>query len=108
MRFTYYCILLAHSCVFASASHPFNEVFPTLAKWYVDNIEAFSHPLLDDLFGEVLRICTQDYMNDFGFVEGIEERGVLLVEPRGVEGHVGDDGVNANGAVRSWLLWLWL
>jgi hypothetical protein len=27
-------------------------------------------------------------MNHFGFVEGVEERGILLIEPRRVEGHV--------------------
>lgn len=30
-------------------------------------------------------------MHYFGFIEGVEERGVLLIEPRRVERHVGDD-----------------
>jgi hypothetical protein len=39
-------------------------------------------------------------MNHFGFVEGIEKRGILLIEPRRVEGHVGDDWVKCQWYVQ--------
>jgi hypothetical protein len=85
---TYYCILLANASVIAGAFNPRQEVFSAIPKRYVDNIEAFVVPLLGDFFREVVRICGYDDMDNLGFVEGVEKRFILLVEPRGVERHI--------------------
>jgi hypothetical protein len=85
---TYYCILLANASVIAGAFNPRQEVFSAVPKRHVDNIEAFVVPLLGDFFREVVRICGYDDMDNLGFVEGVEKRFILLVEPRCVERHI--------------------
>lgn len=91
MRITYDCILLTNAYIGSSVIDARNKVLAAITERYVDDVEAFGLPLLDDLFSKVLRLCADDHVDNPGFIEGVEERRVLLVEPWRVEGHVGSD-----------------
>jgi hypothetical protein len=74
---THYCILLADASVVASVLYPRQEVLSAISKRDVDHVEALTHPLQGNLFGEVVRISCYDDMDDLGFVKRLEEGFVL-------------------------------
>jgi hypothetical protein len=88
VNITYYCILLTNAYVVSSILDACDKVFSTVTERHINDIEAFSLPLLDDFFSEVVRLCGYDHMDHFGFIEGIEECWILLVEPWRVERHI--------------------
>jgi hypothetical protein len=96
VRITYDCILLADAYVVSSIFDARNKVFPAVTEGHIDDIEAFCLPLLNNFFGEVVRLCGYDHMDHFGYVEGIEERLILRIEERRVEGHDGSSCLKIN------------
>lgn len=83
--FTYYCILLANTNVISSVTDTRYEVFPSAAKWYVNDIKAFRLPLLNDFFSKVVRFRCENDMDYFRLIQGVEKGWILLIEPGSIK-----------------------